>query len=213
MWILTFVPVVAAAEDPCADPAAAATWAAEVAALYDAGEAERADRTSTATSVLERDEERLDAARKLDAKGRLCTPLAKWQAAWLMVQADDVDVLERAYTLAQESMKGGEKRGPWLTAYTFDTWRVAGGYRQTYGSQTRLDDNNRWCLIEVEPDATDEERKKFGMPPITETYRKILDNAGFTAEAATLERLDRVGLYCKPLAATKKAQRTVRAPD
>jgi hypothetical protein len=66
--------------------------------------------------------------------------------------------------------------------------------------------------VEVEPDVTDDERRQFGMPPIAETYRKILDLNGHPDEPATLERLQRYELYCKPEAATKKAQRRVRAP-
>lgn len=203
----------AAADDPCADAAATAAWAAEVQALYDGGEQDRPDRSPTATSVLERDEERVKAVLKLDAKGALCTGLAKWQAAWLLQQADDPDALERAVALATESTKLGEKRGPWLTAFATDTWRVAGGYRQSFGTRTQVTPDGHRCLVEVEPDVTDAKRAEYGMPPLADVYRKILDANGFASEAATLERLERHGLYCKPLANTKKARRTVRAPD
>jgi hypothetical protein len=202
-----------AADDPCADAAAAAQWTAEVQAAYEAGEQDRPDRSPTATSVLARDEERVKQALALADKGRLCTALAKWQAAWLLLQSDEPDVLERAVELARQSTQGGEKRGPWLTAYAFDTWRVAGGYRQSYGSQTQVTLTGHRCLVEIEPDVTDDERRQFGMPALAETYRKILDLNGFTAEPATLERLERHQLYCKPEAASKKAQRRVRPPD
>lgn len=202
----------AAEPDPCADAAAAAQWAAEVQAAYDAGEQDRPDRSPTATSVLERDEERVKQVLALADKGRLCTPLARWQAAWLLLQSDEPATLERAVELARQSTTGGEKRGPWLTAYAFDLWRVAGGYRQSYGTQTQVTLTGHRCLVEVEPDVTDDERRQFGMPPIAETYRKILDLNGHPDEPATLERLQRYELYCKPEAATKKAQRRVRAP-
>ena len=108
------------AGDPCADPAAVTAGSAEIKRLYDAGEQDRNDRSSTATSVLERDEERVKAIVKLDNKVRLCTAEDKWHAAWLMTQADDLDVLTRAYDLAQEAMNAHHPNGAWLVAFTFD---------------------------------------------------------------------------------------------
>ena len=202
----------AAADDPCADAAAAGAWAAEVRVAYDAGEQDRAERATGGAAALARDEERVRQVLALDAKGRLCTAAAKWQGASLLLQSDDVAVLERAYTLAQASTAAGEKRGPWLTAFAFDTWRVAGGYRQSYGTQTQVSLAGHRCLVEVEPSVTDAERQRFGMPPIAETYRRILDLAGHPDEPATLERLQRFDLVCAPEAATRKARRTVRPP-
>ncbi len=202
----------ASAEEPAPAPACDPQHAAAVKAAYDEGESERQDRTADATSVLKRDEERVELMRKYDKKGWLCTPESKWQAAWIMVQADDVDTLERAYQLAIESMQERHPRGPWLVAFTFDRKRVAGGYRQSYGTQTRDDGRGHRCLIEVESDVTDEERAKYQQPPLADVYRKILDLNGFPDDPATADRMQRRGLSCPPAAQTRKAQRTVAPP-
>lgn len=182
------------------------TQAEVVKQVFDESEAQR-DRRATDPEVQKADEKRTKEMAKLARKGLLCSPTEKWQAAWVMMQADDVETLELAYGLAVETMEAHDGRGPWLVAYAFDRKRVANGYRQSYGTQTRIDSQGRRCLVEVEPDVTDEERKKYGHPPIAEVYRKILDLNGFTDDAATLDRVQRRGLYCEPQAQKRGASR------
>ncbi|MEZ4241260.1 MAG: hypothetical protein R3F59_34905, partial [Myxococcota bacterium] len=203
MLVFGMLSGVALAGDPCADEAAVAERSAALEALYDAGEADRQDRSAAATTVLKRDEQRVKAAVKLDKKGRLCTPEDKWRAAWLMTQADDAATLERAYELAQESMNAHYANGPWLVAYVFDLKRVFGGYLQAYGTQTRVDASNRRCLVKIDPEISDADRAQYGQPPLTEVYRKVLDLNGFRDDAPTLERLERHSLYCDPVAGTR----------
>jgi hypothetical protein len=200
------------AGNPCADEAEAGELSAEIKRLYDEGEAEREDRSSQATSVLERDEARLKAARKMDKKGQLCTAEDKWYAAWIMTQADKVPILERAYELAQETMNEHYVNGPWLVAFTFDLKRVAEGYNQSYGTQTQINERGERCLVELEPDVTDEERAAYGVKPIAETYRSVLDLNGFRDDEATLERLRRRGLYCRPQPIDPKAAKRIAPP-
>jgi hypothetical protein len=97
-------------------------------------------------------------------------------------------------------------------AFTFDLKRVFGGFRQAYGTQTQVNERNQRCLVEVDPEITDADRAGYDQRPIAEVYRKILDANGFTSDAATLERVQRRGLYCPPTAGTKKAIRTIKAP-
>ena len=202
--MIAFVSLAFAA-DPCAEPAEVlAERSLAVKKLYDDSEAERADRSLDATSVLKRDEERVADLLKRDKRGELCSLDDKWYAAWVLEQADDLDTLERAYSLAIETMEGHHQNGPWLVAFTFDRKRTAAGYLQSYGTQTRIDTANHRCLIEVDPSTTDEDRAKYGQKPIAEAYRKVLDVNGFTGDEATLERLNRRSLYCAPVAITHK---------
>ncbi|MCB9684606.1 MAG: hypothetical protein H6738_04590 [Alphaproteobacteria bacterium] len=182
------------------------TQAEVVKQAFEDSEAQR-DRRATDPEVQKADEQRTKAMAKLARKGELCTAEEKWQAAWIMMQADDVDTLELAYELAVETMEAHYGRGPWLVAYSFDRKRVANGYRQSYGTQTRIDSQGRRCLVEVEPDVTDEQRQKYGHPPIAEVYRKILDMNGFTDDQPTLDRVQRRGLYCEPQAQKRGAGR------
>lgn len=180
--------------------------------LYEEGEAECADRTASATSVLARDEARVEQMVKYDKAGELCTPADKWTAAWIMTQADKTVTLVRAYEIAQDAMNAGVPNGNWLVAYTFDVKRVAEGYRQSYGTQTQVNERGQRCLVEIEPDVTDETRISYDQPPLAEVYRKVLDSNGFTADEPTFERIQRRGLSCRAQAQSKKAQRRVAAP-
>lgn len=179
-------------------PAAHAQCASErVKQLYDESEAERADRSDSTTSVLKRDEKRLKEMLKLDKKGELCTPEDKWMAAWVILNSDDVDDIERAYELAQEAMGERHPRGPWLVGFAFDRWRVSRGFMQAYGTQTAAKGSVR-CLLTVDPEITDAQRATYQQPTLAETYRRLLDLHGFTEDDATFDRMERRGLTCEP---------------
>lgn len=197
---------------PCDDAAAVAERSAAIKAIYDEGEAERADRTVDAKSVLARDEDRVDAMVKYDGRGQLCTPDDKWYAAWVMTQADKTAIIERAYTLANEAMEAHHANGAWLVAFTFDLKRIRGGYRQSYGTQTQIDERGNVCLVEVEPDVTDAERAKYHQPPLADQIQRVLQTNGFGSDEPTLDRLKRRNLYCAPVANNRHDQRRVAPP-
>lgn len=198
-----------AADDPCvAAPEVLAERSAAVKKLYDDSEAERADRGTP--SVQKRDEQRINELRKADKRGELCTADDKWYAAWVMQQADSLDTLERAYELAIETMQAFHKNGPWLVAFAFDRKRTAAGLPQAFGTQTRVDDQHRRCLVEIDGSVTDDERAKHGQKPLAEVYRKVLDLNGYTDDEATLDRVQRRGLYCEPQAVTFSGRKLAR---
>ena len=197
--------------NPCVKNDAREANSAEIEALYQAGEEDREKRTSEAEDVLKRDEKRAKQVVKLDKKGALCTPQDKWYAAWLMQQSDDLDVLERAYQLAINAMQNEVDRGPWLVAYSFDHKRVLQGYRQSFGTQTRVDPMGRRCLIELEGDKSDADRRKYGVPSLEKTYRWVLDANGKTNDPPTVQRMKRHSLICPPVALKKKDQRRVQS--
>jgi hypothetical protein len=201
----------ALAGDPCAEgEAALADRSAEIKRLYDEAEADRPTRSAQATEVIERDEARLKLLLKMDKKGQLCTADDRWHAAWVMLNSTDVDDLERAYELAQETMAARHPRGAWLTGFAFDRWRTARGFNQSYGTQTRADNGKR-CLITVEAEVTDEDRATYQQPPLADVYRRLLDANGFPEDEATYDRMDRRGLLCPPLA--PRSGKRIAAPD
>lgn len=201
---------VALAKAPCATDASKAENTAEIKAMFDASEEDRLQRSADAEAVLARDEKRAKIMAKYDKKSWLCTPQDKWYAAWLMQQSDDIRVIERAYQLAIIAMKNNVDRGPWLVAYAFDHKRVLMGYRQSYGTQTRVDPVGRRCMIELEGDQTDADRAKYGVPSLEGLYRSVLDANGRTDDPPTLERMKRHSLICPPLAISKKDQKRVQ---
>jgi len=194
--MIAWLALSARAGDPCADADAVKERSAAIKQLYDDGEADRADRSSAASSVLARDEARVKSVLKYDKKGQLCAVEDKWYAAWIMTQSDSIDTLERAYQLAQDTMNERYANGPWLVAYTFDIKRVAAGYRQSYGSQTQVNERNQRCLVEVEPDVIDAQRATYRMRPIADEYRLVLDANGYRDDPPTLDALRTRGLYC-----------------
>lgn len=203
--MIAWLSVALAATDPCAEaPEVLTERSAAIKRIYDDSEAERDDRSTDAASVLKRDEERVAELLRLDKRGELCTAEDKWYAAWVLQQADDLDTLERAYELAIATMEAHHKNGPWLVGFAFDRKRTASGYSQAYGTQTRVDSNQKRCLIELDPTMTDEKRVQYGHKPIAEMYRKVLDLNGYRDDEPTLERLQRRSLYCPPVAIERK---------
>ncbi|HHO50950.1 MAG TPA: hypothetical protein ENK18_08780 [Deltaproteobacteria bacterium] len=202
------------AKDPCATEDSAEQNSDHIQALYDASNSDdkRALRASRDAATLAHDEKIAKEMAKLDRKGWLCTTEDRWSAAWLMQQSDSVEVLQRAYELAVETMEAQDPRGAWLVAFTFDHKRTAGGYRQSYGTRTRIDEMGRRCLVELEGDTTDAQRAAYGIEPLSAIYRQVLDLNGFTDDEPTEQRMMRHSLICPPLAFDKRAQRRVAPP-
>jgi hypothetical protein len=193
------------AGDPCTEaPDVLAERSAEILRIYDEGEAEAADRTATATSVLDRDLDRVDQMDKLVDKGWACSSSDKWHAAWVLLRADELTTVQRGRDLAIQTMEAREPRGAWLVAFAHDRVQILQGRKQTYGSQTSENREGKQCLVEIDDQATDADRVKYGHPTLEQRYRQILDRAGYTSDAPTLDRVQRRGLYCPPPQPIKK---------
>jgi hypothetical protein len=185
--------------DPCSEPPEVlAERSAEILRIYEEGDAEAGDRTATATSVLDRDLARVAEMEKIANKGWLCSSSDKWHAAWVLLRADAISTIQRGRDLAIETMEAREPRGAWLVAFAHDRFQVAQGRKQTYGSQTSESHEGKSCLVEIDDQATDAERVKYGHPTLEQRYRTILDRAGYKSDAPTLDRVQRRGLYCAP---------------
>jgi len=197
--MIVWMTVAAWAGDPCAEPEAVlAERSAHVKQLYDEGEEEAADRKAAAVSVLARDLERVDEMSRIDQKGWLCSATDKWLASWVLLRADDLSTIQRGRELAIETMEAHDPRGAWLVAFAHDRVQVVQGRKQTYGSQTHTNFEGQACLVQIDDQATDADRVRYGHPTLAERYRQILDRAGFTSDVATLDRVERRGLYCAP---------------
>ncbi len=197
--MIVWMTVAAWAGDPCAEPEAVlAERSARIKQLYDEGEEEAADRTAAAVSVLERDLERVAEMKRTDQKGWLCSTTDKWLAAWVLLRADELSTIQRGRELAIETMEARDPRGAWLVAFAHDRVQVVQGRKQTYGSQTHTNNEGKACLVQIDDQATDADRVRFGHSALAERYRQILDRAGYASDAATLDRVERRGLYCAP---------------
>ncbi|MEN0064800.1 MAG: hypothetical protein AAGA48_21825 [Myxococcota bacterium] len=201
--IVSLLATVAFAKNPCTDPNLLEVHAAAIKDLYEDHESAREDRFSTdllASEAAKADRRRVNEVLKYDKQDKLCSGQDKWYAAWILQSSSKIDDLKRSYELAQQTMQERVPRGAWLTAYTFDRMRSADGYRQAFGTQTRVDGANRRCLIELDGSIDDAKRQKYGVPPLGSIYRSVLDANGFEKDAPTEARLRRHSLMCDPVA-------------
>lgn len=213
--IVSLLAGLALAKNPCADPRTAETASAAMKNLYDDYESAREDRSSSSAllsdEVRKADRRRVGEVVKLDKQDRLCTGQDKWYAAWIMQSATSLDQLERSYELALEAMEERVPRGAWLTAYAYDRMRTADGYRQAFGTQTRIDGSNRRCLVELDGSVDDDKRQSYGVPPLGALYRQVLDVNGHDRVKPTEAQVREHNLMCNPIAiADRKSIR--RAP-
>ncbi len=179
--------------DPCADPDRAAAAAAELKALY---EADRADHEAGVDKLDKLDAKRVKAALKLAPAA--CTGEAKFHAGALLYRSRDPEILEQAYELGKAAMAERVREGPWLTAVAYDKWQISRGLPQRFATQMTTVEGRGACLYPVAEDSTDEERATYGLPPVADAYRRVLDANGFDREPATAEAVEAKKLWCDP---------------
>ena len=74
-----------------------------------------------------------------------------------------------AHYLSREAFEGGYERARWLTAASLDRYLVSSGRPQRYGTQRSLDrETGRMEVDPIDPATTDEERARWGVPPLAE---------------------------------------------
>jgi hypothetical protein len=165
--------------------------------LMELHQADIDDRSRQDPKTAKNDNARISTVRKLDGKGWLCRPADKFHAAWVLKRSEKPADLQRAYTLAQEAMGKHVANANWVVATVFDRWRVYRGQTQRYGSMM-ANKGGKLCIYEVLEEATDEERAQYGLPPLDEQYKRVLESAGFT-EPYTLREVKKRNLLCEPV--------------
>jgi len=201
--IVSLFALAAVAKNPCTDPDLVEQQSAVMENLYESYEATREDRQSNeliSEEARKADKRKVKQVRKFDKQDKLCTGKDKWYAAWIMQSSSKLDDMKRAYELAQESMEERVPRGAWLTAYSFDRMRTADGYDQAFGTQIRLDKQNRYCLVELDGSVDDKKRQAYGVPPLKSLYRHVLDINGLDKVAPTEPKVREHSLLCDPKA-------------
>lgn len=189
-WILA---AAFAGGDPCADAAKAQKAADELKALW---QQDQADHEANVEGLAKLDKKRVKAAKKLAPMA--CTGEAKFWAGALLFRADDPELLEQAHELGKAAMMEHVRTGPWLTAVTFDKWQVLLNLPQRYATQMTNVEGRGACLYPVVPDSTDEERATYGLPPIADAFRRVLDANGLQQEPATADAVAAKKLWCDP---------------
>lgn len=179
--------------DPCADGKKVADAKAELEAMYTA---DQADHEANVDKLDKLDAKRAKDAQKLAAYA--CEAQTRFWAGALMYRSRDPEVLEVAYELGKAAMADHLNEGPWLTAVAYDKWQVSRGLEQRYATQMTTVEGRGACLYPVAADATDDERAAYGLPPISDAFRRVLDANGYDQEQATAEAIGRKKLWCDP---------------
>lgn len=119
--------------------------------------------------VAPRDQARREELRTLLAQGRLTTAGDLYAAAFIFQHGNCAAHYRVANLLAAQALDRGHAGAGRLYAATLDRWRLSLGGPQRFGTQFTGD--ARGCefrLAPLDPDTTDAERARYGVPPLAE---------------------------------------------
>jgi hypothetical protein len=178
----------AAPEKPKA--VAAASDNAEMAAIFDADQADRKNIGSVDWSVVgPRDEARRNRTKVLLDSGQLRTGTDFWHAAFVFQHGDKPDDFLLAHTLAVIAAARGRKDATWIAAATLDRYLQRIGQKQIYGTQfvtpngghTTQDPYDRSLV-------SDALRQALGVPPMSAQEKQRQE---FEAELSSRKAVSR----------------------
>lgn len=162
-------------EQNAAPPSASASNP-ELRALFDADQADRRVPNPDFKIVSQRDAERRARVLELLDGGGAASAEDFLHAAMIFQHGESVEEIERAHTLALEAVRRDDQLGAakWLAAASKDRVLMRQGRPQLYGTQFVRGADGRWALHPVDPSISDEERARWGVPPL-ETAKERLE--------------------------------------
>lgn len=191
LWLIGTLAL--AGGDPCADAKKVDAAKAELKALFDA---DQADHEANVEKLEKLDAKRAKSAEKLAPYA--CEGQTRYWAGVLLYRSRDPGVLEQAYELGKAAMAEHLNEGPWLTAVSFDKWQISRGLEQRFATQMTTVAGRGACLYPVAADSTDQERATYGLPPLKDAFRRVLDANGYDKEPATAQAVEAKKLWCDP---------------
>lgn len=106
---------------------------------------------------------------ELLAQGAAKTGADYLAAALVFQHGNTLEDFAKARELAAEAARKGNPAGLWLTAAAWDRWLMTAGKPQRFGTQYKLDEATKQMrLYPADPTVTDEERERWGFPPLAE---------------------------------------------
>lgn len=118
-----------------------------------------------------RDERRRQLAEQLLAAAADAEAVDLYHVAWLLNHGDTPDEAERAHRLALRAAHLGHRPARWLSAAAYDRWQLYRGLPQKYGTQI-VPDGVRYRLWDLDGTASDEDRARWDVPPLSEMERR-----------------------------------------
>ena len=98
--------------------------------------------------------------------GRLVRGQDFYYAAFVFQHGDCSDHYFFASQLARAALARSVPQAGWLYAATLDRWQLSQGQPQKYGTQFVAPEPCAFRLARYDPDTTDAERSRYGVPPL-----------------------------------------------
>lgn len=115
---------------------------------------------------------RIEAERVLDESADLAAEDFH-HAALIFQHGETLEHYKKAHELAMRAVEMGDDSARWLAAASLDRSLVMSGQPQKYGTQFKLNEENKWeMVLPVDVSTTDEERARWHVPPLSEA-RKV----------------------------------------
>mgnify|MGYP005620298657 CR=1 FL=1 len=123
--------------------------------------------------VTPRDEARRKRVHEMIAAGELHAADDFYHAAMVLQHSRELDDFMTVHELCRKAaeMDPEHAGARWLAAAALDRWLVNQDKPQKYGTQYRREDD-RWILLPVDPETTDEERAEWNVPPLAEAQAR-----------------------------------------
>jgi uncharacterized protein DUF6624 len=142
---------------------------AELRDLFDQDQADRdrGDGGDPADDSAERDRERRSRGMAKLTAGQVRSPGDCYHLAVLLQHGGSPSHYQLAHELSRRAAAAGHPGAARLSAATHDRWLMHHGLPQKYGTQYVLIDGE-WAHWHTDPATTDEERARFGVPPLAD---------------------------------------------
>ncbi|WP_426755030.1 TPR end-of-group domain-containing protein [Myxococcus sp. Y35] len=151
---------------------------AELKRLFEEDQADRQgplDGPDAWKKVAERDAQRRQRVKALMAEGALKEGADFLAAGFIFQHGNTQADYAMARQMGAEAAKRGHPMGLWLTAAAWDRWLMNANRPQRFGTQYQFDkEAKKMTLHPVDPSVTDEERARWGFPPLAE-IPKVLE--------------------------------------
>jgi tetratricopeptide (TPR) repeat protein len=146
---------------------------AELRKLFEADQADRSPGPATMEGwkeVSARDEQRRARVKELIAEGALEEGADFLAAGFIFQHGRTPEDFAMAREMGAEAARRGNPGGLWLAAAAWDRWLMNAGRPQRFGTQYKSDGPaaKEMKLYTVDPSVTDEERARWGFPPLAE---------------------------------------------
>lgn len=152
----------------------------ELAKIYKEDQADRKKRLWEKDEKLmqARDAARLERTLEMIKANLLKAAEDFYHAAMVLQHSGQLPLYRMAARLARKAANRGYKRenALWLFAAATDRALMTEGKLQKYGTQVKKDSvDGEWYVYQVDPAVTDEERKKFYVRPLKESYARAAE--------------------------------------